>query len=178
MDICFVVSFLSHQSSHLSCLLNRVKPSSLLHGPVGLWIITPSLHTYASFTSMHGPVGLLIPTSVSIYLCIFWVSMYMYVHRKAWPSVRLEHPHILRLEHVVVEGSDMHLVMDLCSGGDLQAWTLGSLTGSYRRYTAIYRRIRIWDDAITQNGITITLSPANRSIMTFRHRPSSHMLQV
>ena len=36
--------------------------------------------------------------------------------------VNLEHPHVVRLQHVVLDSHEIHLVMALCSGGDLQAW--------------------------------------------------------
>ncbi len=43
--------------------------------------------------------------------------------------LKLEHEHIVRLEHVILEAQEMHLIMDLCSGGDLQAWCLGCVNG-------------------------------------------------
>ncbi|CAL1137018.1 unnamed protein product, partial [Cladocopium goreaui] len=32
------------------------------------------------------------------------------------------HPHVLRLEHVILEEQEIHLVMSICRGGDLQNW--------------------------------------------------------
>eukprot|EP00434_Breviolum_minutum_P005420 symbB.v1.2.004778.t1/scaffold274.1/size244435/19 len=36
--------------------------------------------------------------------------------------LKLEHEHVVRLEHAILEAQEMHLIMELCSGGDLQAW--------------------------------------------------------
>ena len=35
------------------------------------------------------------------------------------------HPHVLRSEHVILEEQEIHLVMSICRGGDLQNWPLG-----------------------------------------------------
>mmetsp|Transcript_9566 Transcript_9566/g.17762 ORF Transcript_9566/g.17762 Transcript_9566/m.17762 type:complete len:307 (+) Transcript_9566:47-967(+) len=36
--------------------------------------------------------------------------------------VSLEHPHILRLHRILEDRGEMHFILDLCSGGDLQTW--------------------------------------------------------
>lgn len=43
--------------------------------------------------------------------------------------LKLEHEHVVRLEHAILEAQEMHLIMELCSGGDLQAWCLGCVNG-------------------------------------------------
>ena len=39
--------------------------------------------------------------------------------------VSLEHPHILQLRQIVEDGGERHLILDLCTGGDLEKWYLG-----------------------------------------------------
>lgn len=36
--------------------------------------------------------------------------------------MNLDHQYIVRLEHVLLEVSEMHLVLSLCSGGNLSSW--------------------------------------------------------
>ena len=44
----------------------------------------------------------------------------------------LGHQHIVRLEQVIMDGGEMHLLLSLCSGGDLQNWNLCCTTGVLR----------------------------------------------
>ena len=39
---------------------------------------------------------------------------------------KLEHEHVLRLEDVILDQQEIHLVMSICRGGDLQNWPLGT----------------------------------------------------
>ncbi|CAE7312013.1 unc-43 [Symbiodinium sp. CCMP2456] len=56
--------------------------------------------------------------------------------------VSLEHPHILQLKQIVEDGGERHLILDLCTGGDLEKWI-------ENRYDEDFEGTRFYDQPST-----------------------------